>query len=503
MNQDNAFSLGNTSDDGADSIVIELEAHDASRFEWRVAIPSPAHQHLSYSVQAEFELPSTSILGPSPWNQLQGFTRLEEPQLPAERGDQNETVHLLRQQTLVLQQMLERARQGVLRHCRLVCEKPGEETAIESLVTWLHTAFRALAKARARAVARKADDSSQIVRERELADEFISVRLIEFVAEAEAMVEETLHVVAAVDVRFRPSLGVVDEHLVQALDAELTYRKAKGYLIPDADSTSSLEQFVERSGRLKKHFETALALDREAHPVDERLHIWLTCLAALIGGACAFAAQTYLMRWSSERTAGWSLAGLTMLMGATYAMRDRIKEVFHRWLAGHVYRLYAQRLVRCFMPDHLVQKKQAIVQAREWCHETTISRPDPLNPESGATLRVTVVNHVHRGLVTPQPQLLAASVHRIRQIFRYDLTPLCSRLHDPIKSIPVLDPGSGRARFVGAPRRYQMPIRVLAATVDDRRELKASLVLDKQGIVRIDYHENGLELGTGLCRLSA
>jgi hypothetical protein len=192
MNRDNAFSLGNTSDDGADSIVIELEAHDASRFEWRVAIPLPTHQHLSYSVQAEFELPSTSVLSPSPWNQLQGFTRLEEPQLPGESGEQSETVHVLRQQTLVLQQMLERARQGVLRHCRLVCEKPGEETAVESLVTWLNTAFRALAKARARAVASKVDDSSQIVRERELADEFVSVRLIEFVAEAEATTQETL-----------------------------------------------------------------------------------------------------------------------------------------------------------------------------------------------------------------------------------------------------------------------------------------------------------------------
>jgi len=252
----------------------------------------------------------------------------------------------------VLQQMLQRARQGVLRHCRLVCEQPGDEAAVESLITWLNTAFRALATARARAVATKVADSAEIVRERALADEFISVRLIDFVADAEAMVDETLLVIAAVDIRFRPSLAVVDEHLVRALDAELTYRKAKGYLIADADSPSSLEQFVERSGRLRKHFEAVLALDREAYPVDERLHIWFTCLAALIGGTCAFALQTYLVRWSSERTVGWGLVGLTVLMGATYAMRDRIKEAFHRWLAGHVYRLYAQRVVRCFMPDH-------------------------------------------------------------------------------------------------------------------------------------------------------
>ena len=153
--------------------------------------------------------------------------------------------------------------------------------------------------------------------------------------------------------------------------------------------------------------------------------------------------QTYLVRWSSDRTVGWGLVGLTVLMGATYAMRDRIKEVFHRWLVRHVYRLYAQRVVRCFMPGSLDSPRQLIVQAREWCNETTTSRPDPLNPESGATLRVTLVNHVHRGVIAPQPQLAASGVRHVRQLFRYDLTPLCTRLHDPIKSIPVSTRGRG------------------------------------------------------------
>jgi hypothetical protein len=264
MNQENAFPLGDTPDDDAHSIAIELEAHDVSRFEWCVAVPLPSHEPLKYTVQAEFELPSISISSPSPWDQLQGFTRLEEPRMVSASGD-NATVNLLRRQVLVLQQMLQRARQGVLRHCRLVCEQPGDEAAVESLITWLNTAFRALATARARAVASKANDSAEIVRERLLADEFISVRLIDFVADAEAMADETLLVIAAVDVRFRPSLDVVDEHLVRALNAELKYRESKGYLIADADSPTSLEQFVERSGRLKKHFEAVLALDREAY----------------------------------------------------------------------------------------------------------------------------------------------------------------------------------------------------------------------------------------------
>ena len=167
MNQENAFPLGDTDED-ARSIVIELEAHDVSRFEWCVAVPLPAHEPLKYTVQAEFELPSVSISSRSPWDQLQGFTRLEEPEMVSASGD-NATVNLLRQQVLILQQMLQRARQGVLRHCRLVCEQPGDEAAVESLITWLNMAFRALATARARAVASKANDSAEIVRERLLA----------------------------------------------------------------------------------------------------------------------------------------------------------------------------------------------------------------------------------------------------------------------------------------------------------------------------------------------
>jgi hypothetical protein len=46
MNQENAFPLGDTPDADARSIVIELEAHDASRFEWRIAVPLLAHEQL-------------------------------------------------------------------------------------------------------------------------------------------------------------------------------------------------------------------------------------------------------------------------------------------------------------------------------------------------------------------------------------------------------------------------------------------------------------------------
>ena len=73
MNQENAFPLGDTPDDDAHSIAIELEAHDVSRFEWCVAVPLPSHEPLKYTVQTEFELPSISISSPSPWEPTAGL----------------------------------------------------------------------------------------------------------------------------------------------------------------------------------------------------------------------------------------------------------------------------------------------------------------------------------------------------------------------------------------------------------------------------------------------
>jgi hypothetical protein len=121
------------------------------------------------------------------------------------------------------------------------------------------------------------DDSAQIVREHRPGDEFISGRLIEFVADAKAVVDETLDAVDAVDVGFPTLSAMVDKHLMRALDAELTYCRPKVHRIADANSLSSLEQFVERGGSLKEHFEAVLALHRETNPVDKRLH------ASLIG----------------------------------------------------------------------------------------------------------------------------------------------------------------------------------------------------------------------------
>lgn len=468
----------------ASSISVEIRVHDASRFEWRAAVPLPAEGRLDYSVKTEFELPSNSVSTRSPWDQLQGFTRLEGPQLIA--AGAGATGGEIRRQVLAMQQLLRRAREGVVRHCGLVGD-PERKATIDDrrfLLTWFDAAFKALSEARAHVARAQAGDPAEVGRERELADEFISVRLIDFVAEAQAGVDALLRPAAADVGPLRSLVDSLDIRLRKALDGELEYRKAKGYPAADAASPESLERYVERSGRLKKHFESALSLDRESFPVDDRLHVWTTAFAAVIAGAFAAALQTYLMNTSNTTRLSWSLVGIMVLMGGSYAMRERIKEGFRRWLTGRVYRFYAQRVVRCLAPGE--GKRDVLVQAREWCHETTRTRPDPLNPESGSSLRVTQVDHLHRGTIAPQPGLVDGGVRRVRQIFRYDLAPLFGRLQDPVKRIPVVDPESGRSKFIDAPRRYQMAVRVSVTCGSESAKTSAVLVLDKLGIVRLE-----------------
>src|SRR4029077_10046888 len=104
-------------EDSGDRALVNLGVHDASRLEWTVSLPLPAYGHLSYEVNCQFEIPGTGSRR-SPWDQLQGVTRLEGPSTIATSEDT--TVDALRERVLALVAMLHRTRDGFARHCRAV-----------------------------------------------------------------------------------------------------------------------------------------------------------------------------------------------------------------------------------------------------------------------------------------------------------------------------------------------------------------------------------------------
>jgi hypothetical protein len=73
----------------------------------------------------------------------------------------------------------------------------------------------------------------------------------------------------------------------------------------------------------------------------------------------------------------------------------------------------------------------------------------------------------------------------LRLLFRYDLSPMFPRLHNPLKSIGVLDHETGELRFVDAPRTYRMPVRLSFSSRDIERSVSAVVLMDKFGLRRI------------------
>ena len=447
---------------------IDVRVHDASHFEWAITLPLSS-KGLRYEIETEFELPFGFVSSASPWERLRAFTRLTGAAPFVDT--QNVTVDALRAGVLNIAQTLQSARTGFTRRC-LSADLPG------SLDAWLEASLITIVQSRTRLIMPSDSDPSQLTKERSLSDEFISVKLLTFLADAREILETSGNA----------ELREVDRRLESTLEEEVRYRRSKGYPLADPEIPLTLEAYVERMGRLKKHFQDVLEFERNTYLLDERVSWWVTSFAALVAGALAFALQLALSKQQSSWSAQWGSGVIlfSLIAGISYAAKDRFKEISRAWLTGKVYRFYAQRVVRCRAPNSLQRVQPLVVSAREWCNETTSTRPDPLNPESGASLQVTLVHHIHKGHILPDAALAVEGIHQMKHVFRYDLAVFFPRLRSPLKRIPVFNSVTGRSSFVDAPRRYQIPIHIGLKVEGHARQLAAQIILDRQGLRRVD-----------------
>ena len=467
----------------ADESTVRLRLHDASRVEWIVALPLPEDKRLDYELTVDLEVPASAIAGKSPWDQLQALTRLDGPTAIATSGDLS--IDALRRGAVTLSQMLARARDGFGRHCGLA--RAGQPTPEVSgkpfLAIWLEAGLRSVRDARENLTHPKPADSPEVIRERALIDEFVSVRLLDMLAESERVAREALP--ASAEPALAGSFEGLSARIHLSLREEMAYRNKCGFLRTDAASPEGLESYLARSARLKKHFEEVLFLDRESEQLDERVELWSRIVGALVAGTFATVPlQLILSRRTLPRDLGWGLLLLAVITGLFYALRESIKERGRTWLSRKFTRFQSQRVLRCRMPQQRLPAGDLVVTAREWCRLFSSSRPDPLNPQAGASLRVTDVQYLHKGVVHPQQDLWAAGVRRVLHIFRYDFSPLLPRLDDEEKAVPVVD-ADGNVAFLATPRRYQVPILIELKVDGERHQQRATLVLDRGGLRRI------------------
>ena len=342
---------------------------------------------MSYEIDVELEVPASAAGRDAPWDQLQTFTRLDGPAEIASSADL--TIDALRRGAVTLSRMLTRAREGFSRHCRSAAAGSVQaDLAGEPFLTvWLDAALRAVHDVREKLTRPTQQDSAPIARERLLADEYVSVRLLDMLADAERISRECAAQAAVRDAFEGPAARIS-----HALRDEMAYRRSRGFLEAHTASPEALERYIARTASLKKHFEEVLFLDRESEQLDERLQLWTRVAGALVAGIVVTLPLQFLLSMRAGDL-GLGLIAFALLTGIAYAAREHIKERGRSWLTGKMVRFQSQRVLRCRVPARRLPRRDVLVEAREWCRQTTRSRPDPLHPEAGASLPATQVQY--------------------------------------------------------------------------------------------------------------
>jgi hypothetical protein len=476
---------------------VRVAVHDASRIEWSLSVPLPDDLPLDYSLRVEMQIPTNTFVRHTPWDQMQAFTRLDGPAVAA-HGDVV-SIDQLRRGALAMASQLARASDGFGRHCRLAGSlfSTAPHSELEDVLTiWIEAAVRISQEARERLTHAPDIEPAELGRERRLVDEYISVRLLEALAGSERgltglLQSKSARPTHAAD-RIRPAVAAVEARLGEVLSEELRYREERGFNNADPSSPEALERYLERSSSLKKHFQEVLFLDPETFHVAERTYHWIAGFVAIVASTWAFAWQIALLNQAgATQTFSTGVLTLALIAGVVYATKDRIKEIGRTWMTRRVHRVWgAQRITRYRAPARRLPGRDIVVTARESFDQAVANLPDPLNPESGATVPVTILSYEHKGTVVPHSQLLSSGVRRVKHVFRYDLSPMFGRLDDAMKPVPVLDDASRKVRFIDAPRCYRVPIRVYVECGGHTYEEASTLVLHKRGLERLDRDED-------------
>lgn len=450
-------------------------------------VPLPLAGPLPYCIDVEFTIPSQAFVRHTPWDHLQSFARLDGGSA-SELRQNAVTIDALRRTVLAHAQRLTRESEAFARTCRLAASLivPGAVAPLD-LKSSIEAAAGWMGQARDELLEPVAGEPAALRRERRLADEYLSVRLLEFLAGVERSLVAAAGSRAPQAELLAPVVHEAEGAAAGLLEAELAHRREARYVCADPDSLAAQERYLERASQLKKHFQEVLFLEAEHVQVADRIQHAVAAVAGVFAAAVAFAMQFWVTaRAASAERIGSSLFFLMLIAGVSYAFRDRFKEIGRVWIAGRVRRLYAERIARFRAPARRLPTRDIVASAKESFQEACSEALDHLNPAAGARRAVTVLRYRHRGVVMPQAQLAAAGVERVKHTFRYDLSPMFSRLDDAVKEIPVLDAEARRVRFVEAPRCYRVPMHVEVSIGRERFVEEGTLVMHKRGLDRIE-----------------
>lgn len=465
---------------------IRIGVHDASRIEWIATIPLD-RTPFEYEMEFTAEIPSNLLTPHDVWGQLQELARLHSPAEDTWEGAESD-LDDVRRSALTVAHQLKILRDRYERCCMmansLILLEPMRNVQVDLLAIHLEACgIVNISRGKLREMVQISPSCSA---ERRLADEFLSTKLIDFLSQAEKAVDDVLlGERSRYAAQYQPQGERLRDEIGRELAEELGHRLSQGYINPTGESPEELELYLERTSDLKKHFQEVLFLDMDVQRVEHRLRNWVAAMAAILASIFYFVALLTTMNGSQI-----SVVTTAFIGALVYAVKDRIKEVTRNWLASRITKHFGVRTTTLRVPGKLMKDRPILVDSRDTFSIDYEARNDELNPELGTTRRVAILRFTKKGTVRLNRaevwELQKKGLRSIKQIFRYDLSPLFARLDDPVKRIPVLDGTGKRVRFVDAPRSYRFPVCVKLRTAEASARQSGDVVAQKEGIVRFD-----------------
>lgn len=462
--------------------------HDASRLEWVASIPLIDNEDSEFTIEFELEVPAHLFVAHDYWRNLQMLSRFESP-LEATDGApplKACTADELREVALSFAHRIKVLRQNLVRDCFMansMLAPPPTPRRAQILVEAFVAVQNELGAARDQL---RRCVSAELTRERELADEFLSNQMLDFLTHAHRAIEEQLLRAGGPHTEALREVAAGFARCVsEGIGREVTHREACAYLTPtDNHDANVLEQYLERANALKKHFQGFLFLRPHAIFVDNQLRSWGGVAGAMTASVFAFWINKSLIGGHAAQ-ASLGLGALASAGAVVYAIQDRIKEMGRNFLSAKVGRYYAQRVTQLFAPSRGKKPgERRIGGLRESLTAKPAERPDPLNPEL-AQRPVVVVRYRAKGSLRADDSLGRRQLHGVKQIFRYDLSWLFARLDDPLKQVPIVG-REGSMSLAAAPRCYRLPALVRLQTREGTHEEAVVAVMHKKGLERCE-----------------
>lgn len=466
--------------------MLHLGVHDASRIAWMVELPLPEKGERRMDLRVSVEIPAHIFSDHDPWSRLQLLARLGSPDGDT-RPDLNESTDAIRRTALAAAHRAKQRRRAMLRtsveraraHPDVDWAKIGGE-----LEAMIEETLRELRAAREALCAPRADDTERVARERRLAAEFLSNQVIELISRVQRAVD---HLASSerrpVEEALKEPLSALRRCLARSLGAEYAYRREAGFPSPSGNPVE-LERYVSRASSLKKHFQEILFLRVDSEHADKRFRYLVSSFAAIM-------AALVVLPMTALATGEHGLSGLgfglttTFVIGVlAYGVRERIKEGVRGWLTSRAAKV-GRRTTLTTSPAP-PEEPLRVARMREVFSTRRTRELDPAHPDVWSAMPMIRLGYQMQGVLEGSPKLAAKGAERVKMVFRYDFTPLFSRLHDPVEEVPILDDSGERLSFAEAPRLYRFPIESQLFDGETTHTFSGTLLAHKYGLVRVD-----------------